>query len=78
MINHLLILIKHKFIIKRKTNQDLRRNKVHEENSIKSVGNNQGIFNVNLFINYLRDSYFFIITNKKIKILLNHTQKKKK
>ena len=37
------IVINHKFIINRKTNQDLRRNKVHEENSIKSVGNNQGI-----------------------------------
>ena len=39
-INH---IINHKFIINRKTNQDLRRNKVHEENSIKSVGYNQGI-----------------------------------
>ena len=36
-------VINHKFIINRKTNQDLRRNKVHEKNSIKSVGNNQGI-----------------------------------
>ena len=50
-----------KIITKKKEIQNLnyRRNKIHEENNIKSVGNNQNIFNVYNSLNYLRDSYFF-------------------
>ncbi len=59
-------VINHRFIINRKANQDLRRNKFHEENSIKSDRNNQSNFILITLLIFKRFLFFLIITNQKI------------